>query len=99
MKLGIISLLLYHFTNFSTSPDVKIYTLPATLFRFYTLTQRGEYKEDWNRFVEAYYRNSEYKGAKYNESTRNFDFEKKDKIENITALSIKRGLTGFTSVC
>ena len=80
------SLLLYHFTNFSTSPDVKIYTLPATLFRFYTLTQRGEYKEDWNRFVEAYYRNSEYKGAKYNESTRNFDFEKKDKIENINCV-------------
>ncbi len=77
------SLTLYHFTNFGASPEVQIYTIPAGVFAFYAYTQRGEFKEEWNRFVENYYRNAEYKGAKYNQVTRQIDFEKKSEKVSI----------------
>lgn len=77
------SLTLYHFTNFGASPEVKIYQVPAMLFAFYAFTQKGEVKDDWNRFVAHFYRSTEYKKAKYNEATGSFDFEKKGEIGSV----------------
>lgn len=70
-------LTLYHFTNFGASPEVKIYMIPAMLFAFYTSMQKGNMRDDWNRFVANYYMNSDYKGAKYNQTTNTVDFERK----------------------
>lgn len=80
---GSYFLTLYHFTNFGASPEVKIHTVPALLFAFYSFTQRGEVKGDWNRFIAHYYKSAEYKGAKYNDATQTVDFEKKGVVKNI----------------
>lgn len=77
------SLTLYHFTNYCASPEVQIYTVPTEVFSFYIFTQNGEFKEEWNRFVENYYCTAEYKGAKYNEDSLQIDFEKKNQRESI----------------
>ncbi|MCX4291940.1 MAG: type I-B CRISPR-associated protein Cas8b1/Cst1 [Odoribacter sp.] len=77
------SLTLYHFTNFGASPEVQIYTLPSEVFAFYFFTRNEKVKEVWERFVGSYYRSSEFKGIKYNEMTRQFDFSRKNEVENI----------------
>lgn len=77
------SLTLYHFTNFGASPEVQIYALPSEVFAFYFFTRNERVKETWERFVGNYYRSSEFKGAKYNEMTRQFDISKKNEVENI----------------
>ena len=76
------SLTLYHFTNFGASPEVQIYTLPSEVFAFYFFTRNEKVKEVWERFVGSYYRSSEFKGIKYNEMTRQFDFSRKNEVEN-----------------
>lgn len=63
------SISLYHFTNFGASPDLKIYTLPFQAFYFYILSQRNEYKSQWNHFVSHFYKNSELKNARYDDVT------------------------------
>lgn len=78
-----VSLTLYHFTNYATKPNIQIYTLPSEVFAFYFFTRNEKVKETWERFVGNYYRSSEFKGAKYNETTRQFDFSRKNEIENI----------------
>lgn len=75
------SLTLYHFTNFGASPEVQIYALPSEVFAFYFFTRNEKVKETWERFVGNYYWNSEFKGAKYNETTRQFDFSRKNEVE------------------
>ena len=77
------SLTLYHFTNFGASPEVKIYTIPSILFDFYNFTQRGEYRKQWNSFVSKYYSNSEYKGARLNNTTGKMELNKKGEITEI----------------
>lgn len=54
------SLTLYHFTNFGASPEVAIYAVPASVFRFYIYTQEPEVKADWNKFVGNYYFSCRY---------------------------------------
>lgn len=63
------SLSLYHFTNFGASPDLKIYTLPFQAFYFYILSQRNEYKSQWNHFVSHYYKTSELKDVRFDDVT------------------------------
>ena len=71
---------LYHFTNFGATPDLKIYTLPFQAFYFYVLSQRYEYKEQWNKFVSHYYKTPELKNIKFDESTSSYiGFDKKEK--------------------
>jgi CRISPR-associated protein Cst1 len=77
------SLTLYHFTNFKDIPEVTIYSISNQLFRFYSFTQGPKTKADWNSFVARYYRNSEFKDAKYNEKTNHVDFEEKEIITTI----------------
>lgn len=77
------SLTLYHFTNFGASPEVQIYTLPSEVFAFYFFTRSEKIKETWECFVRNYYRSSEFKGARYNEDTRQMDFSRKNEVENI----------------
>lgn len=61
------SISLYHFTNFGASPDLRIYTLPFQAFYFYILSQRNEYKSQWNHFVSRYYKTSELKNLRFDE--------------------------------
>jgi len=78
------SLTLYQFTNFGATPEIKIYNLPDSLFRFYQMTQRIKYREDWNKFTAQYYYNSEYKGAKWNNTSGNIEWNSKKESLNFT---------------
>jgi len=76
-----LSLTLYHFTNFGASPEIVIYKLPATVFRFYNTCQHAKLRLDWKPFVLSHYTNSKYKGAAYNDSTSNYELVKKNEKE------------------
>lgn len=78
-----LSLSLYHFTNFGASAEIAIYKLPSMIFRFYSTCQMPQLKEDWQPFLLSHYKNSKYKGAKYNVSTLNYEMSKKEEIEQI----------------
>lgn len=74
------SIVLYHFTNFAAKPNLTIYTLPFQAFYFYVLSQRNNYRGQWNNFVSHYYKTSELSNAKYDEKTSSYiGFEKKEK--------------------
>lgn len=73
------SISLYHFTNFGASPDLKIYTLPFQAFYFYILSQRNEFRLQWNHFVSHYYKTSELKNARFDDVTAMYvGMEKKE---------------------
>jgi CRISPR-associated protein Cst1 len=76
-------LTLYHLTNFGASPEIVIYKLPETVFRFYSTCKSPKYKEDWRPFLLSYYRNSKFKGAKLNAVSSNYEFTKKNELEQI----------------
>jgi len=78
-----LSLTLYHFTNFGASPEIVIYKLPSTVFRFYSACQSIQFKEQWNTFVYSHYTNSKYKGAKYNIEINEYEHIKKGDAEHI----------------
>ncbi|MEA4936719.1 MAG: hypothetical protein VB102_08765 [Paludibacter sp.] len=78
-----ISLSLYHFTNFGASPEIVIYKLPSTIFRFYSTCQSPTLKVDWQPFLLAHYKNSKFKGAKYIATNLNYEITKKDETEQI----------------
>ncbi|MBQ5981465.1 MAG: hypothetical protein IJL54_04770 [Prevotella sp.] len=70
---------LYHFTNFAAKIDLSIYSLPFQAFYFYILSQRNDYRELWNKFVSHYYKTTELKNAKFDESTSLYiGFDKKE---------------------
>lgn len=77
------SLSLFHLTNFGASPELIIYSLPSIVFQFYSTCQSPRFKEDWQSFVSAHYRNSKYKGAKYDLGTSNYQLITKGKTETI----------------
>ncbi len=45
---------LYHFTNFGTSPDCEIYTLPNPVFRYLSKVLKSV-KKDWYYFLKKFY--------------------------------------------
>ena len=67
-----ISLTLYHFTNFSTSPTIDIHTIPSKVFHFYYQCQATRLQQDWNKFIKANY--IKYKGhqSKYDQSSNSY---------------------------
>jgi hypothetical protein len=75
------SLTLYHFTNFGSSPEIKIYNIDAPVFRFYQTMHLIAYKEDWNKFVSQYYNNRKYNGAKWNKETEKIEWGTKKEIQ------------------
>lgn len=78
-----ISLALLHFSNFGANPEIAIYSLPSVVFQFYIMCQSPQFKSDWQPFVLSHYRNSKYKGAKYNALSTNYQLAKKDRTEEI----------------
>lgn len=76
-------LAMYHFTNFGASPEIIIYKLPSTIFRFYSTCQNSILKQDWQPFIMAHYTNSKFKGAKFNADTLNYEILKKEESESI----------------
>ncbi|HOD62091.1 MAG: hypothetical protein KBG17_09480 [Paludibacteraceae bacterium] len=77
------SLTLYHFTNFGASPEIQLYQLPAKVFLFYRTCLQPRFKEDWQKFVQSYYYDSQHKGANYNISSGKFELLKAKEIESI----------------
>lgn len=59
------SLSLYHFTNFGAKPEVVLYQLSATVFRFYAECHTPNCADHWRRFVSSHYKNAKYRDAKY----------------------------------
>lgn len=78
-----LSLTLYHFTNFGASPEIVIYKLPSTIFKFYSTCQDLKLKSDWQFFLLSHYTNSKFKGAKYNMTTLNYELTRKEKTEQV----------------
>lgn len=74
---------LYHFTNFGASPEISIYTLPSSAFRFYSTCQNAMFRKDWQSFLFAHYRNSKFKNAKYNISSTAYELERKGQIDKV----------------
>jgi CRISPR-associated protein Cst1 len=68
---------LYHFTNFGASPDIQLYTIPATVFAFYSHCL-NHYKKDWFPFIRSQYSNSKFKNARFNETTGNWENSKEE---------------------
>ena len=67
---------LMHFTNFGASPEIVLYSIPATVFKFYALCQTRLNQSDWAKFVRSFYRNSKYKDAVFNEQNQNWEGKK-----------------------
>lgn len=80
---GKASLSLYHFSNFGSNPEIDIYTLPSTVFLFYSYCHKKKYKKDWINFIRSHYSNSKRKGAIYNKVEETFHTVKKGEIEYI----------------
>jgi CRISPR-associated protein Cst1 len=78
-----LSITLYHFTNFGASPEIVIYKLPSTIFKFYSTCLAPKLKSDWQLFLLSHYTNSKFKGAKYNVATLNYELTKKDETEHV----------------
>ncbi|MCF7911363.1 MAG: type I-B CRISPR-associated protein Cas8b1/Cst1 [Candidatus Cloacimonetes bacterium] len=64
-KLESEHITMYHFTNFSSSVDCKISTIPNPVFRFINLVLKTSARE-WYNFI---YRNYHIGGAKWNDET------------------------------
>ncbi|MDP4291085.1 MAG: type I-B CRISPR-associated protein Cas8b1/Cst1 [Bacteroidota bacterium] len=77
------SLTLYLFTNFGASPEIQLFQLPAKVFIFYKTCIQAKFRDDWQKFIRSYYFNSQYKGAKYNTLTENFELIKSKETEVI----------------
>lgn len=71
-----ITLTLYHFTNFGASPEVNIYILPATLFKFYAFCNNLKWVKVWQKFIRFHYQNSKFKEAIFNESSEVWESKK-----------------------
>ncbi len=63
-----ITLNLFHFTNFGASPTINLYTLPATIFKFYAHCYKS-YKTDWLNFIFRYYSSSKFRNATFDTAT------------------------------
>ena len=63
-----VTLNLFHFTNFSSSVTISLYTLPSTVFAFYSQCYKS-YREDWLSFIFHYYSSSKLKNATFDTNT------------------------------
>lgn len=63
------TLSLYHFTNFGAKPEVVLYHVQASVFRFYAECFTPNHESDWRKFVGAHYRNSKYREVRYHQET------------------------------
>ncbi|MBL7818848.1 MAG: type I-B CRISPR-associated protein Cas8b1/Cst1 [Saprospiraceae bacterium] len=83
-----VTLNLLHFTNFGASPEVVLYTIPATVFRFYSKCFSNKNKQDWKRFVSNHYTSSKFKDAHFNDVEQTWE-NKKEKVDFETYKSWK----------
>jgi CRISPR-associated protein Cst1 len=73
---------LYHFTNFGASPTINIFTLPATVFAFYSYCIIY-HRKDWQNFIFRQYTNTKFKNAIYNDKTERWYNNKEEVGYNI----------------
>lgn len=76
-----LSLALYHFTNFGASPETTIYRLPMEVFQFYSVCNTPRFRETWQPFLRAHYRNAKYKDADFDPASSVYFPEKKKSDE------------------
>lgn len=88
LKASDVTMNLYHFTNFGASPEVNLYVLESTVFKFYAFCNRIKIKKDWNRFLRNNYKNSKYKDASFNEEKE--EWNKKDEVIGFEAYKVWR---------
>jgi CRISPR-associated protein Cst1 len=69
---------LLHFTNFGASPEIQLFSLPATVFRFYATCHQVKYRKDWQKFIYSNYKSSKYKDAHFNESNEQWESKKEN---------------------
>jgi len=75
-----ITLTLYHFTNFGASPSISIYTLPSTVFSFYSYCIIY-HNDDWQNFIRRQYTNTKVKNTNYDSTTRTWYTKKGDIVD------------------
>jgi CRISPR-associated protein Cst1 len=75
------SLTLFQASNFKDKTEMKISHLPSTVFLFYIICNKLNYKKDWQRFLNSYYYNSKNSEAIYNIENEKFELTKKNKFE------------------
>ncbi|RWZ90751.1 MAG: type I-B CRISPR-associated protein Cas8b1/Cst1 [Hydrotalea sp. AMD] len=71
---------LYYFSNYGTDPNIQLFTMPASLFKFYTkCTNNPNYQPDWRLFIKHNY--IKYQGYKpnYNQDKESY-IEKANEI-------------------
>ena len=56
------NLQMYLYTNFGTSPDLQVISLPFPVLDFYRFVMKVKHKDNWHNFVSHYYH---IKGGKY----------------------------------
>ncbi len=65
------ALTLYYFSNLGNSPDIELYCLPSKVFKFYWNCYNLKFKDDWNKFVNAYYKKFQgYKSSYLEEDSK-----------------------------
>lgn len=67
-----ITLNLFHFTNYSSSVNINLYSIPETVFSFYRYCL-DNHKKEWFAFTNANYRKFEnYDAAKFDEKSETY---------------------------
>lgn len=64
-----VSLRIYHFTNYNQGPELDIYDLPSSVFRFLAYIRPHPRYKDWLKVIRKGYRNTE---GKEEEEYRNY---------------------------
>ncbi len=92
------ALTLYYFSNLGNSPDIELYCLPSKVFKFYWNCYNLKFKDDWNKFVNAYYKKFQgYKSSYLEEVSK--DKEKSKEVfslpQEVYANFYKNKIGGF----
>ncbi|HEX4850325.1 MAG TPA: type I-B CRISPR-associated protein Cas8b1/Cst1, partial [Puia sp.] len=93
------SLILYHFSNMGQKPEFSIYSLDSKAFRFYSDLSKGQYCDQWKKFVNAHYKPDkkaffDNESGKWERKGEEITFEEYSKWKNF----VLNGLINNTSV-
>ncbi len=72
-----VTLNLFHFTNFGATPRINLFTLPATVFAFYSYCLQT-HKKDWRNFIFRQYSNSKFKNAQFDDISESWIKDKEE---------------------
>ncbi|MDO5665192.1 MAG: hypothetical protein Q4G63_08055 [Bacteroidia bacterium] len=82
---------LYYFSNYGTDPNIQFFTMPATLFKFYSACVKNpNYNRDWNLFIKHNY-------VKYKSYKANYNQDNESYVERATEI-IQMSITVYESM-